>query len=63
LLDNALPRDDNADAEVEVGGRPGAGIFPERLPRNGEWLRDTAMTELPKMPCEMLSRHLQEALS
>jgi hypothetical protein len=52
---NAFLGDDDADADVELAEWPDTGIIPGCLPGNGEWLRDTAMTEFPKMSCERFS--------
>jgi hypothetical protein len=60
VLGNTLLADDDADAEVEHARRPDAGIVLGCLPGNGEWLRDTAMTKFPKMPCQRLSQHIRE---
>jgi hypothetical protein len=45
---NDLPCDDDADADVELARRPGAGIVPGRLPGNGEGLRDIVPGRRPR---------------
>jgi hypothetical protein len=43
----------DGDVDVQLAGGACRGHHFGRLPGNGKGLRDAAMTELPKMPCEM----------
>jgi hypothetical protein len=43
----------NGAADIELAEGLAAGVIPRCLSGNGEGLSDTAMTELPKMPCEV----------